>query len=96
MGYTDLLQNANVLGIKIMVLPYLTIQVFKCIKKSPVYLNAMFTRKQYPYALRDSSILVRLKVNLTQYNLKSFKSYSTDIWKFSAYIIWGWHTFKQI
>ena len=37
MGYTDLLQNANLLGIKIMVLRYLTIQVFKCIKKiSPV------------------------------------------------------------
>ena len=40
----------------------------------------MFTRKQCPYALRDSSILVRPKVNLTQYGLKSFKSYGAKIW----------------
>ena len=80
-GYPDLLQNANVPGIKIMVLRYLAIEVFKCVNEiSPAYLNDMFTRKQYPYALRDSSILVRPKVNLTQYGLKSFKSYGAKIW----------------
>ena len=80
-GYTDLLQNANVPGIKIMVLRYLTIEIFKCIKGiDPAYLNAMFTRKECPYALRDSSILVRPKVKLTQYGLKSFKSYGAKIW----------------
>ena len=79
--YTDLPQNASVPGIKIMVLRYLTIEVFKCIHEiSPVCLNAMFTRKQCPYALRDSSISVRPKVNLTQYGLKSFKSYGVKIW----------------
>ena len=80
-GYTELLQNTNVPGIKIMVLRYLAIEMFKCIKGiNPAYLNAMFTRKECPYALRDSSILVRPKVNLTQYGLKSFKSYGTTIW----------------
>ena len=80
-GYTELLQNANVPGIKIMVLRYLAIEMFKCIKGiNPAYLNAMFTRKESPYALRDSSILVRPKVKLTQYGLKSFKSYGAKIW----------------
>ena len=80
-GYTELLQNANVPGIKIMVLRYLAIEMFKCIKgTNPAYLNAMFTRKECPYALRDSSILVRPKVKLTQYGLKSFKSYGAKIW----------------
>ena len=65
----------------IMVLRYLAIEVFKCVNEiSPAYLNDMFTRKQCPYALRDSSILVRPKVNLTQYGLKSFKSYGAKIW----------------
>ena len=56
-GYTDLLQNANVPGIEIMLLRYLAIAIFKCINEiNPAYLNAMFIRKEYPYALRDSSI----------------------------------------
>ena len=39
-GYTDLLQNANVPGIKTMVLQYLEIEVFKCINDiSPAYLR---------------------------------------------------------
>ena len=80
-GYNDLLQNANVPGIKIMLLRYLAIEVFKCINEiNPAYLNAMFTRKECPYALRDSSILMRPKVNLTQYGLKSFRSYGAKIW----------------
>ena len=49
-GYTDLLPNADVTGIKIMVLRYLAIKVFKCVKViSPAYPNAMFTRKECPY-----------------------------------------------
>ena len=80
-GYTDLLHNAKVPGIKIMVLRYLAIEVFKCVKEiSPAYLNAMFIRKECPYALRDNFILVRPKVNLTQYGLKSFKRYGAKIW----------------
>ena len=79
--YNDLLQNANVPGIKIMLLRYLAIEVFKCINEiNPAYLNEMFIRKECPYALRDSSILMRPKVNLTQYGLKSFRSYGTKIW----------------
>ena len=70
-GYTDLLHNAHVPGIII----------FKRVKEiSPPYLNAMFTHKECPYALRNNSILVRPKVNLTQYGLKSFKSYGPKIW----------------
>ena len=80
-GYNDLLQNANVPGIKIMLLRYLAIQVFKCINEiNPAYLNAMFIRQECPYALRDSSILMRPKVNLTQYGLKYFRSYGAKIW----------------
>ena len=45
-SYTELLKNANVPGIKIMVLRYLAIEMFQCIKGiNPAYLNAMFTRK---------------------------------------------------
>ena len=54
--YPDLLQNANVPGIKIMVLRYLAIEVFKCvIEISPAYLNDMFTRKQCPYIDKTES-----------------------------------------
>ena len=38
------------------------------------------SRKECPYALRDSSILMRPKVNMTQYGLKSFRSYGAKIW----------------
>ena len=81
-GYADLLQNANnVPGIKIMLLRYIAIEVFKCINEiNPAYLNAMFIRKDCPYALRDGSILMRPKVNLTHYGLKSFRSYGAKIW----------------
>ena len=80
-GHTDLLQNANVPGIKIRLLRYLAIDVFKCINEiNPAYLNVMFIRKECPYALRDSSILMRPKVKLTQYGLKSFRSYGAKIW----------------
>ena len=40
----------------------------------------MFMRKECPYALRDGSILMRPKVNLTQHGLKSFRSYGAKIW----------------
>ena len=64
-----------------MLLRYLAIEVFKCINEiNPAYLNAMFIRKECPYALRDSSILMRPKVDLTQYGLKSFISYGAQIW----------------
>ena len=81
-GYTDLLQNINVPGIKIMLLRYLAIEVFKSIDEiNPAYIKAMFIRKECPYALRDSSILRRPNVNLTQYGLKSFRrSYGAKIW----------------
>ena len=74
-GYTDLLHNTKLPGIKIMVLRYLAIEVFKCVKEiSSAYPNAMFIRKECPYALRDNSILVRPKVNLTQYVLDPSKA----------------------
>ena len=77
-GYTDLLQNANVPGIKIMVLRYLAIEVFKCFKEiNPAYLSSMLKRKECPCTLRDSSIFVSAKGNLTQYGFKYFKSYGT-------------------
>ena len=80
-GYTDLLKNANVPGIKIMLLQYLVIEVLKCFNEiNPAYLHAMFIYKECPYALRDSSILVRPRVNSTQYGLKSFRSYGAEIW----------------
>ena len=80
-GYTDLLQNADIPGIETMPLRYLTIEVFKCNNETnPAYLNAMFIRKECPYALRDSSIFMRPKVNLTQYGLKSFRNYGAKIW----------------
>ena len=43
--------------------------IIKEITGGPVCLNAMFIRKECPYALRDSSILIRPKVNLTHYGL---------------------------
>ena len=57
------------------------LKFFKCVKEiSPAYLNAMITRKECAHALRDSAIWVRPNVNLTQYGLKSFKSYGARIW----------------
>ena len=83
-GYTDLLQNVNVPGINIMLLRYLAIEVFKSIDEiNPAYIKAMFIRKECPYALRDSSILMRPNVNLTQYGLKSFRrSYGAKNWNY--------------
>ena len=63
--YTDLLPNANVPGIKLMVSRYLAIEVFKCPRK--------LVNKQCPYALRDSSILASPKVNLIQCGLNSLR-----------------------
>ena len=55
-----------------MLLRYLAIEVFKCINEiNPAYLNAMFIRKECPYALKDSCILIRPKVN---YRLAEWRS----------------------
>ena len=80
-----------------MFLRYLTIEGFKCVDEiSPLYLNAMFMRKECPYALRDSSILMRRNGNLFQYGLKSFKSYGAKNLEPFAYIIQGRYIFKSI
>ena len=79
--YHDLVKKACVPGIKIMTLRYLAIEVFKCVNTiNPVYLNDIFRIKKCSYAFRDGSRLERPIVKLTQYGLKSFKSYGAHIW----------------
>ena len=64
-----------------MTLRSLAIEVYKCVKQiNPVYLNDMFTRKKCPYELRNDELLVRPKVNTTNYGLKSVRSYGSKIW----------------
>ena len=55
--YVELLDKANVLGMKIMVLRYLAIEVYKWINDiNPKYLNDLFTTKEHKYELRNASI----------------------------------------
>ena len=63
-----------------MTLRLLAIEVYKCVKFNPKYLNDIFIIKESPYGLRDGSILVRPKVNTTNYGLKSFRNYGSKIW----------------
>ena len=79
-SFQELLINSGVSGIRIMTLRSLAIEVYKCVKQiNPVYLNDMFTRKKCPYELRNE-LLVRPKVNTTNYGLKSVRSYGSKIW----------------
>ena len=80
-SYDELLIKATVPGIKILLLRYLAIEVYKCVEKlNPEYLNQLFLKKNSPYELRDGSILSRPKVKYTHYGLKSFRSYGAKIW----------------
>ena len=80
-NYDVLLTKSDVPGIKITLLRYLAIEVFKCVKEiNPVYLNSLFLKKSCSYKLRDSSILSRPKVKSTNHGLKSFRSYGAKIW----------------
>ena len=47
---------------------------------NPQYLNEMFTLKKCTYDLRDNSLLERPAARLTNFGLKSFKSYGAKIW----------------
>ena len=67
--------------IRIMTFRLLAIEVYKCVKKfNPEYFNDIFILKESPYGIRDDSILVRPKVNTTNYGLKSFRNYGSKIW----------------
>ena len=80
-NFQELLNDSGVSGIRIMTLRLLAIEVYKCVKKfNPEYLNDIFILKKSPYDLRDDSILVRPKVNTTNYGLKSFRNYGSKIW----------------
>ena len=79
--YVELLDKANVPGMKIMALRYLAIEVYKCINGiNPKYLNDLFTIKERKYELRNISIIDRDKVLTTNHGLKSFKDYGANIW----------------
>ena len=56
--YENLLTAASVPGIRVNLLRYLAIEVFKCVNGlNPDYLNKMIHKKSSPYELRDTSIL---------------------------------------
>ena len=79
--YVELLDKANVPGMKIMALRYLAIEVYKCINGiNPKYLNDLFTIKERKYQLRNVSIIDRDKVQTTNHGLKSFKDNGAKIW----------------
>ena len=80
-NYHELLNKANVPGVKIMALRYLAIEVYKCVNGlNPKYLNDIFTIKKCKYDLRDDSLINRNKVSTTSHGLKSFKDYGAKIW----------------
>ena len=79
--YHELLNKADVPGVKIMALRYLAIEVYKCVNGLiPKYLNDLFTIKKCKYDLRDDSLINRSKVSTTNHGLKSFKDYGAKIW----------------
>ena len=47
---------------------------------NPQYLKEMFALKECPYEFRNKKILDRPATKLTNYGLKSFKSYGAKIW----------------
>ena len=79
--YSELLEICGSQGVKLMTLRCMAIEVYKCVNNmNPQYLNEMFTLKKCTYDLRDNSVLERPAARLTNYGLKSFKSYGAKIW----------------
>ena len=80
-NYSELLEKCGSQGVKLMTLRCMAIEVYKCVNNmNPQYLNEMFTLKKCPYDLRDNSLLERPAARLTNYGLKSIKSYGAKIW----------------
>ena len=78
--YVELLDKANVPGMKIMALGYLAIEVYKCINGiNPKYLNDLSIIKERKYELRNVSIIDRDKAQTTNHGIKSFKDYGAKI-----------------
>ena len=69
--YHELLNKADVPGVKIMALRYLAIKVYKCVNGlNPKYLYDLFTMKKCKYDLRDDSLINRNKVSTINHGLK--------------------------
>ena len=80
-NYSELLEKCGSQGVKRMTLRCMAIEAYKCVNNmNPQYLNELFTPKKCTYDLRDNFLLERPATRLTNYGLKSFKSYGAKIW----------------
>ena len=62
-------------------LRYMAIEIDKFVNNTnPLYLKELFTLNKCTYDLRDNYLLERPAARLTNYGLKSFKSYGFKIW----------------
>lgn len=79
--YDTLLEKANLLPLYMGRIKILGVEVYKCKHGlNPSYLNNLFTEREIPYGLRDSSRFQQPKFDTKTFGYRSFKYYGSKLW----------------
>ena len=80
-SYTELLGRAGTTTLLIQRLRLIALTVFKSLHGlNPTCLNDMFTPKQVPYRMRDSSLLEQSRYRTTTFGLRSISYIGAKLW----------------
>ena len=81
LSYNELLKKSGQLSVKMNLMRFLIIEVFKCVRGiNPSYLNDMFIAPTSNYDLRNSSRLLQPKFNTYTFGYKSFSYFGSKVW----------------
>ena len=83
LSYNELLKKSGQLSVKMNLMRFLIIEVFKCVRGiNPSYLNDMFIDPTSNYDFRHSSRLLQPKFNTYKFGYKSFRYFGSKVWNF--------------
>ena len=81
LSYNELLRKSGPLSVKMNLMHFLIIEVFKCVRGiNPSYLNDMFIVHTSNYDFRNSSRLLQPKFNTYIFGYKSFRYFGSKVW----------------
>ena len=81
LSYNELLKNSGQLSVKMNLMRFLIIEVFKCVRGiNPSYLNGMFIAPTSNYDFRNSSRLLQPKFNTYTFGYQSFRYFGSKVW----------------
>ena len=81
LGYDELLKKNGQLSVKMNLMRFLIIEVFKCVRGiNPSYLKDTFIAPSSNYGFRNPSRLLQPKFNIYKFGNKSFRYFGSKVW----------------